>query len=252
MTITLHSWRSGRSRAGHPSSQWLGLPLHPCLNQALPVSPFLSDMGTGFTGAFRRQKPVMAQRPPAPAWHTEPTPSSTYTARGKAGTTGSTQGGCRAAQELTLLSEGCGTSPGANSQRWHQHRARVRRTHNRAPPGNSSCLGTQSCLFFLQRTRGTNTYRPLLTVTIAGKLKAKSKTISQHRSSKAEAPLAVTAPTILVQAHSTCLAAGHGSCCLLRALTARLADIQCHCYQQLCGDQAPSGASATGLMGLVK
>lgn len=29
-----------------------------------------------------------------------------------------------------LLGEGCGTSPGANPQRWHQHRARVRRAQN--------------------------------------------------------------------------------------------------------------------------
>lgn len=119
------------------------LPFYPCLNQALPVSPFLSDMGTGFVGAFRRQKPVMAQRPPAPAWHTEPTPSSTHTARSKAGTTGRTRGGCRAGQELTLLGEGRGTSPRANPQCWHQHRARVRRTHKQGCsreqqlPGNS-------------------------------------------------------------------------------------------------------------------
>lgn len=95
--------------------------------------------------------------------------------------------------------------------------------------------------FLSFREHEVPTRRPLLTVTIAGELKAKSKTNSQRCSAKAEAPLTVTAPTILVQAHSTCLAAGRGFCCLLRPLAARLADIQCHSYQQLCGDQVPSG-----------
>lgn len=167
------------------------------------------------------------------------------------GTRQGAQGGCRAGQEHPLLGEGCAASPGANPQSWQQHRAGVRRAQN-SPGCSRDCLGTQSCLSFLQRTRGTHTQRPFPTVTIAGELKAKSKTTSQHRSSKAEAPLAVTAPTSLVQAHSTSLAAGHGSCCLPRALTARLADIQGHCYQQLPGDQAPSGVSATGLVSLAK
>lgn len=106
--------------------------------------------------------------------------------------------------------------------------------------------------FLSFREHKVPTRSPLLTVKIAGELKAKSKTNSQPCSAKAEAPLTVTAPTILVQAHSTCLAAGRGFCCLLRLLTARLADIQCRSYQQLCGDQVPSGGKCHGVGGPCK
>lgn len=118
----------------------------------------------------------------------------------------------------------------------------------------SVCLGTQFCLSFLQRTRGTNTDRPLLTVTTAGELKAKSKTTCEHCSSKAEAPLTGTAPRTLVQAHSTCLAAGHGSCCLLRALAegpdwlTPSVIVTNSCV----GTSFLQGANAMGLVGLAK
>lgn len=72
-TITLHSCGALEGAGQDIHLTMAGSAPHPCPNQALPGSPFLSDTGTGFTGALRRQKAGMShraqsQQPPHSQW----------------------------------------------------------------------------------------------------------------------------------------------------------------------------------------
>lgn len=94
--------------------------------------------------------------------------------------------------------------------------------------------------FFLSENTGL-----VISVQCHMEICGKQNNFSRTGSSKVDMLLSVTALTILVKTQRTCLAAGCGSCCLIRLLPAKLADIQC-CYQCLCGDPAPVSIGLSG------
>lgn len=74
----------------------------------------------------------------------------------------------------------------------------------------------------------------------------KQHNFSRTGSSKADMLCSMTAPTILAQTQSTCLAAGCGSCCPISPLPVKRADVPCYCYQWLFGDLAPVNTVLSG------